>query len=118
MRYRYIACGTAKATDPLCDFRLLAQSKVRTMDAVWRVILPEDLRLSKYSCDEYSTTNDTHPLSDFQAVPLVRINGKWRIMPELTDHPICSWHTILLSRGYGRDRYNGYHTDSRRVHLD
>lgn len=61
MRYRYITCGTAMPNEPLSNFRLLAQSKMSTSDTAWRVILPDDVKLIKYACDEYSTTEDNRP---------------------------------------------------------
>lgn len=100
MRYRYITCGTAMPDEPLSDFRLLAQSKMSTSDTAWRVILTDDVKLVKYACDEYSTTEDNRPLSAFQCIPVVRIHKKWRPMPELANVRPCDWYLVLRDKGY------------------
>ena len=100
MRYRYITCGTAMPDEPLSNFRLLAQNKMSTSDTAWRVILPDDVKLVKYACDEYSTTEDNRPLSAFQCIPVVRIHKKWRPMSELANVRPCDWYLVLREKGY------------------
>ena len=64
-KYRYISCGIAKSTDKISDFRLIGRNQLFPEErVVIRVIIPDDLKLSKYSCDNYSTTKDSRTLEE------------------------------------------------------
>lgn len=82
-KYRYICCGIAKSTDRISDFRLIGGSQLLEERVVLRVIIPDDLKLLKYSCDNYSTTEDTRTLEELGCDVMVWINRKWVIRNDL-----------------------------------
>lgn len=86
-RYRYITNGTAVGTDPIKDFRLIGvASKLEQYHGATalRVRIPQDLALTKYSCDSYSTTSDPRTLDELGYDVLVRDQTKnqWVIRNE------------------------------------
>lgn len=83
-KYRYISCGIAKSTDKISDFRLIGGSQLFPEErVVLRVIIPDDLKLSKYSCDSYSTTEDPRTLEELGCDVMIRVNGKWIVKNNL-----------------------------------
>lgn len=83
-KYRYISCGIAKSTDKISDFRLIGRSQLFPEErVVIRVIIPDDLKLSKYSCDNYSTTEDSRTLEELGCDIMVKVNGKWIVKNNL-----------------------------------
>ena len=66
-RYRYITNGMVLGTSPIGDFRLIAGNNIKPsygyMTAI-RVNIPDDMELTKYSCDPYSTTDDMRTLDE------------------------------------------------------
>ena len=83
-KYRYISCGIAKSTDKISDFRLISGSQLFPQErVVLRVIIPDDLKLSKYSCDSYSTTEDSRTLEELGCDIMVKVNGKWIVKNNL-----------------------------------
>lgn len=93
-KYRYIGCGIAKSTDRISDFRLIGGSQLLEERVVLRVIIPDDLKLSKYSCDNYSTTEDTRTLEELGCDVMVWINGRWIIrndLKHLSINEICDF---------------------------
>lgn len=83
-KYRYISCGIAKPTDKISDFRLIGRSQLFPEErVVIRVIIPDDLKLSKYSCDNYSTTEDSRTLEELGCDIMVKVNGKWIVKNNL-----------------------------------
>ena len=69
MRYRFITCGTAKISDRVWDFRLVSgvefgRLSKYPMKTYYRINIPDDMTLIKYSCDGYSTTEDTRTLEE------------------------------------------------------
>ncbi len=83
-KYRYISCGIAKSTDKISDFRLIGGSQLFPEErVVLRVVIPDDLKLSKYSCDNYSTTEDPRTLEELGCDVMIRINGRWIIKNDL-----------------------------------
>lgn len=83
-KYRYISCGIAKSTDKISGFRLIGGSQLLPEErVVLRVIIPNDLKLSKYSCDNYSTTEDVRTLEELGCDVMIRVNGKWIIKNDL-----------------------------------
>lgn len=94
-KYRYISCGIAKSTEKISDFRLIGGSQLFPEErVVLRVIIPDDLKLSKYSCDNYSTTEDPRTLEELGCDVMVRVNGKWIIknnLKHLSINEICDF---------------------------
>ena len=83
-KYRYISCGIAKSTDKISDFRLIGGNQLFPEErVVLRVVIPDDLKLSKYSCDSYSTTEDPRTLEELGCDVMIRINGRWIIKNNL-----------------------------------
>ena len=83
-KYRYISCGIAKSTDKISDFRLIGGNQLFPEErVVLRVVIPDDLKLSKYSCDSYSTTEDSRTLEELGCDVMIRINGRWIIKNNL-----------------------------------
>lgn len=111
-RIRYILCGRADPDDPICHFRLVSAPmlSVNSDHGALRVILPEDLKLTKLSCDPYSTTDDTRTLRQLGAIPVVKVNGRWTEMSDLwPDYPPCEWFRVLYTKGlYGTLSPCGY----------
>ena len=82
MRYRYITCGLVSPDDHVAQFRLIAGRNLNNADSVIRITLPDNINLCKYSCDPYSTCEDTNLLiKDCKPILMVRVNRKLRHMP-------------------------------------
>ena len=95
-KYRYISCGIAKSTDKISDFRLIGGSQLFPEEGVvLRVVIPDDLKLSKYSCDSYSTTEDPRTLEELGCDVMIRINGRWIIKNNLKHLSINEIYMIL-----------------------
>lgn len=98
-RYRYILCGVVRPEDKLSDFRLVAANRIpETEHTVIRVTIPEDVKLTKWSGDAYSTAEDTNVrIKDCDPVPLVRYCARWtkydNLWPRLNPG---EWHHELL----------------------
>lgn len=99
-RYRYITNGMAVPEDKVSDFRLIAQNKIGFMSQAFRIEIPDDMVLTKYSCDEYSTTDDERTLAQLHCVPVVKIKSIWRVMSRLADFLPCNWFIHLRELGY------------------
>ena len=83
-KYRYISCGIAKSTDKISDFRLIGRNQLFPEErVVIGVIIPDDLKLSKYSGDNYSTTEDSRTLDELGCYIMVKVNGKWIVKNNL-----------------------------------
>lgn len=88
MRYRYIFNGGVKASDKISDYRLLDKQKIQGENDVIRVKIPEDAKLEKWACDEYSTWDSSNErdflVSELNPKICVKINGRWNILEEAT----------------------------------
>ena len=62
-RYRYILAGSVLPDEPVSHFRLVAAANLRPRSdhGLIRITIPDDMKLSKLSCDAYSTTDDPRP---------------------------------------------------------
>lgn len=98
MKYRYITCGVVKETDKISKFRLVCNRQIK-YDAI-RVHIPDDLVLEKYSCDNYSTTDDNRTLKELGYDVICKLDGKWTVMNELKSYQSHEFSNIL------RERYN------------
>lgn len=85
MRYRYIK-ASCTPTDKICKFRLLSHRIINTLthypgDKIFRVYIPDDLKLEKYSCDIYATTEDTRTIEELGYDIIITMwNGKQKIV--------------------------------------
>jgi len=90
-RYRYITNGSCKPTDPICDFRLISHREIGKKTCVagetlYRVCIPDDLHLEKYSCDSYSTTNDKRTIRELgYDIVMTMWDGKRKVLPKGAD---------------------------------
>jgi len=93
MKYLYITAN-CKPTDPITSFRMVTGKVLKTLSQyagkiVYRIHIPQDLKLSKYSCDEYYTVDDENEkrlISDFQYnVYVFTYNGKWKVLSKGID---------------------------------
>jgi hypothetical protein len=87
-RYRYVLNGVALGTDKLSDFRLIAANKIcpgYDGETALRVVIPDDVKLTKYSCDPYSTTDDPRTLDElgYDVLMWHEKTGKWKVHNEL-----------------------------------
>ena len=81
-RYRYITNGCALGSDSICRFRLIASNSINpefSGSIVLRVVIPTDLKLEKYNCDSYSTTDDKRTLDalGYDILSWNASKGKW-----------------------------------------
>ena len=115
-RYRYITSGIVEATDKVSDYRLIGINQVYGMSDFIRIEIPDDLKLEKWSCDCYSTTEDERTVADFNPTVMIRVNGEVRADRELTkmflngeldDERISN---IMINRGYRHVLRFGYIT--------
>lgn len=93
-RYRYILNGIALGKDKISGFRLIAGNNIKTSyngEVVLRVKIPNDLKLTKYSCDPYSTTEDHRTLDELGYDVLIwhKKNRKWKIHNEFKGIKPC-----------------------------
>lgn len=126
-RYRYII-SNAKPSDALDRFSLLAgnvlgRGDIRSCSAI-RITIPDTLKLTKWSCDDYSTADCDCSLLELDPVVVVRINGKLTVMKDATNawfkgQPIDNWleeHEYRSYPVYGyitKDQYRTVMTTDR-----
>lgn len=96
-RYRYILNGMALGKDKISDFRLLAGNNISSKydgEVALKVNIPEDLKLTKYSCDPYSTTDDNRTLDELGYDVLIwyEKDKKWKIHNEFKGVMPCDIH--------------------------
>ena len=95
-RYRYILAGSVLPDEPVSHFRLVAAANLRPRSdhGLIRITIPDDMKLSKLSCDAYSTTDDPRPLRNLEA------DGIWRTVESLwPKYPPGGWYTELRKQG-------------------
>lgn len=90
-RYRYIGCGQTKVEDCIRYYRLLSNRNYMGGSCI-RVEIPDDMKLEKYSCDSYSTTEDERLIKDLNPCAMIYRNGKWIICNELLKYPMHEWY--------------------------
>lgn len=84
MRYRYITNSSCTPDSPISSFRLASHVEMSRLTlyagrVFYRVEIPADMKLEKYSCDNYSTTDDPRKIKDLNPVRIiVTWRGKWR----------------------------------------
>lgn len=93
--YRYITTGILPFYTPISDVRLLTKNQLNNYDIAVRLTLPPNITLETLSCDNYSTTEDKRPVSDFEPVIYIKINHKWTTRPDLNHTSPCDLCTYL-----------------------
>lgn len=102
MRYRYILCGIVNPTDKLSDFRLIGANNIRHSTDAIRVELPNEVKLTKYSCDNYSTTDCDIQIKNLNPVVICRMNGRMKQSKELTEQ----WLNGLQPHEFLKGKYH------------
>lgn len=86
--YIYITNGSCKFTDKLYNYRLVSGKELgksnTTCNAI-RVNINENIKLEKYSCDNYSTTECDIEISELEPKAIIKVNGKLRVRKRLTE---------------------------------
>lgn len=88
MRYRYITNSSCTPDSPISNFRLASHVEMSHLTlyagrVFYRIEIPNDMQLTKYSCDNYSTTGDLRKIKDLNPVRIiVTWNGRWRKLRE------------------------------------
>lgn len=87
-KYRYVLTGLVDENEPISNFRLIAGnnigSKYSGATAI-RVQIPDDLLLTKYSCDLYATTEDNRTINElgYDVIAYNENTNKWVVLNEL-----------------------------------
>lgn len=95
-RYRYILNGTVLGSDKICGYRLIAGNNIKSDyngASALRVVIPDDMKLEKWSCDSYSTTDDERTLDELGYDVLIwnKKKKKWEIHNELKGIRPCDF---------------------------
>lgn len=115
-RYRYILGGIVDIHAPMHHFRLIAGNSIKPDyhgKTAIRFQLPEDMELTKYSCDSYSTTEDTRTLSQigYDVLGYHALKKRWIV---INDYKGIQPHAIILDRDprfkMTHDEYLCYYT--------
>lgn len=106
-RYRYIASGLARFSDPISQFRLLSANQLNGIHthSVIRVKIPDGVPL--YKDDGYSECPDSRTLEDLGCDILVRINGHYKVRNDLKHLSLSEIGDWLSNNGYFIT-FNGY----------
>lgn len=95
MRYRYITSGIVDTNGPISNYRLIASNNLGNSHSAIRVRIPTDLKLIKYSCDPYSTTEDKRTINQLGYDIIIKLNGKWVVKNDLKGNQQHTFHEIL-----------------------
>ena len=101
-RYRYILAGNVNPSDPISAYRLIGASNLGSASSAIRIVV-DDVDIIKYSCDCYSTTDDTRTLAELGYDCMVRINWKWTVRNDLrpeTKDDVFAPHERMHEKGY------------------
>lgn len=106
-RYRYIASGLARFSDPISQFALLSANQLNGIHthSVIRVKIPDGVPL--YKDGEYSECPDSRTLEDLGCDILVRINGHYKVRNDLKHLSLSEIGDWLSNNGYFIT-FNGY----------
>ncbi|MEC2463390.1 hypothetical protein P9X10_00565 [Bacillus cereus] len=104
-KYRYILNGITLGTDPIGRFRLIAGNNIKPSYDGYiaiRVNIPENLKLEKWSCDPYSTTEDERTLEELGYDVLIwyEKERKWKVHNEFKGIKPCHIQTVRTKDGF------------------
>jgi len=94
MRHRYIFCGVVWDHPEICNYRLISKPTYSHGSFV-RVNIPDDLELSHYSGDGYSTTYDKRTIHELGCDCYILYKCKWRKFNYLKQFEPCWWFRVL-----------------------
>lgn len=90
MKYRYVT-ASCNPTDKICEFRLISHREINKGTnypgkKIYRIKIPNDLQLKKWSCDTYATTEDTRTIEELGFdIIVIMWDGKRKIVPQNVD---------------------------------
>lgn len=94
MKHRYIFCGVVWEQPEICNYRLISKTTYSHGSFV-RVNIPDDLELSHYSGDGYSTTYDKRTIHELGCDCYILYKGRWRKFNYLKQFEPCWWFRVL-----------------------
>ena len=94
MRHRYILCGMVSGSDKLSDFRLISKL-TPDENSIIRVNIPDDVKLSTFPGDGYSTTDCDKTLDELGYDCYIKYRNKWLKTNELKSYDPADWHEVL-----------------------
>jgi hypothetical protein len=94
MKHRYIFCGVVWDHPEICNYRLISKPTYSHGEFV-RVNIPDDLELSHYSGDGYSTTYDKRTIHELGCDCYILYKGKWRKFNYLKNFEPHMWFRVL-----------------------
>lgn len=98
-KYRYVLSGLALGENKISDFRLIAGNMIKPSyngQSALRINIPEDLVLSKWISDSYSTTDDERTLNELGYDVLIWDGNKkkWNMNNDLKGLNPCDFPNI------------------------
>ena len=94
MRHRYIFCGVVWDRPEICNYRLISKPTYSHGEFI-RVNIPDDLELSHYSGDGYSTTYDKRTIHELGCDCYILYKGRWRKFNYLKKFEPHQWFRVL-----------------------
>lgn len=128
MRHRYITSGLCEPTDPVCNYRLISHREIGSVAKevgriLYRVNIPDNLKLEKWACDTYATTNDKRTIRELGYDYIVTMHdGKRKRFPKEADvnaiakEEVEKWRELLY-KDYN-SAYHPYPKSEEDVNLD
>ena len=94
MRHIYILCGVVWENPEICNYRLISKPTY-SLGQLVRVNIPDDLELSHYPGDGYSTTDDKRTVHELGCDCYILFEGKWRKFNFLKQFEPHQWFRVL-----------------------
>lgn len=94
MKHRYILCGVVWENPEICNYRLASRPTYSCGEFV-RVNIPDDLKLSHYTYDRYSTTDDKRTVHELGCDCYILFKGCWRKFNYLKKFEPHQWFRVL-----------------------
>lgn len=94
MKHRYIFCGVVWENPEICNYRLISKPTYSNGEFV-RVNIPDDLELSHYTGDGYSTTDDKRTVHELGCDCYILFKGRWRKFNYLKKFEPHQWFRVL-----------------------
>lgn len=94
MKHRYILCGVVWENPEICNYRLISKPTY-SLGSFVRVNIPNDLSLSYYTGDGYSTTDDKRTVHELGCDCYILFKGCWRKFNYLKKFEPHQWFRVL-----------------------
>lgn len=105
-KYCYVVSYHAEPDTPASEFTLRQKKRLPAHVTAWRVPIPNDMVLTDCEMPSAFRTKDTRTLRQLGASPIVRLGGRWQVVPYLAELPIKEWHRTLCGHGWALDLNN------------